>query len=101
MEKLGREKKFFIFAIFAFLYILILTFLFERRGLLDVLNSRKELLNLKREVEILKKDKERLEWEVRILKDNPKSIEDTARRELGFIYPDEIVVILDEKTMQK
>ena len=69
--------------------------------MLDVLNSRKELLNLKKEVEILKKEKERLEWEIKILKDNPKSIEEIARRELGLIYPEEIIVILDEKAMQK
>ncbi len=100
MEKLNRKKKFLIFMLGAFLYILILTFLFERRGLIDVLNSRKELLNLQKEVETLKEKKEKLEWEIRILKENPKSVEEMARKELGFVYPDEMIVFIDEKFLK-
>lgn len=97
MEKFDRKKKFLIFVVGAFLYILILVFLFERRGLIDVLNSRRELARLQKEVEILKEKKEKLEWEINILKENPKAVEEMARKDIGFIYPDEIIVLIDEK----
>lgn len=97
MEKFDRKKKFLIFVVGAFLYILILVFLFERRGLIDVLNSRRELTRLQKEIEVLKEEKKKLEWEINILKENPKAVEEMARKELGFIYPDEIIVLIDEK----
>lgn len=100
MEKLKGSKKFLIFILGAFIYILILTFLFERRGVIDVLNLKKELTKLEKEVETLRAKKERLEWEIKILKENPRAIEEMARKDLGFVYPDEMIVIIDEKYLK-
>lgn len=99
MEKFDRKKKFLIFVFGAFLYILILVFLFERRGLIDVLNSRRELTRLQKEVEVLKEKKGKLEWEIKILKENPEAVGEMARKDLGFVYPDEIIVLIDEKNL--
>lgn len=100
MEKLRGKKKFLIFIVGAFIYILILTFLFERRGVIDVLNLKNELTNLKKEVEILRERKERLQWEIKILKENPRAYEEMARKNLGLVYPDEMIVIIDEKYLK-
>lgn len=100
MEKLKGSKKFLIFIIGSFIYILILTFLFERRGVIDVLNLKKELTKLEKEVETLREKKERLQWEIKILKENPRAIEEMARKDLGFVYPDEMIVIIDEKYLK-
>ncbi|MGQ9619208.1 MAG: FtsB family cell division protein [Candidatus Aminicenantia bacterium] len=88
-------KKILVFVIASFLYIIALTFIFEKRGIIDVLTSKKELKSLKREVEILRERKERLEVEIKVLKENPGAIEGIARSELGLVYPEEVVVIID------
>ncbi len=100
MDRLKGKRKFFILLIGSFLYILILTFLFERRGLIDVLNSRKELSKIKKEVEVLREKKVRLEWEIKVLRENIISVEEMARKDLGLVYPDEIIVIIDEEYLR-
>jgi|YNPNPStandDraft_1061719.scaffolds.fasta_scaffold380411_1 cell division protein FtsB len=100
MDRLKGKRKFFILLIGSFLYILILTFLFERRGLIDVLNSRKELSKIQKEVEVLREKKVRLEWEIKVLRENIISVEEMARKDLGLVYPDEIIVIIDEEYLR-
>ncbi len=100
MDRFKGKRKFLILLIGSFLYILVLTFLFERRGLIDVLNSRKELSRIQKEVEVLREKKVRLEWEIKVLRENKMSIEEMARKDLGLVYPDEIIVIIDEEYLK-
>lgn len=100
MDRLKGKRKFLILLIGSFLYILILTFLFERRGLIDVLNSRRELSKIQREVEVLREKRTKLEWEIKVLKENIMSVEEMARKDLGFVYPHEIIVIIDEEYLR-
>lgn len=100
MDRLKGKRKFLVLLIGSFLYILILTFLFERRGLIDVLNSRKELSKIQKEVEILREKKVRLEWEIKMLRENTMSVEEMARKYLGFVYPHEIIVVIDEEYLR-
>lgn len=100
MDRLKGKRKFLVLLIGSFLYILILTFLFERRGLIEVLNSRRELSKIQKEVEILREKKVRLEWEIKILRENTMSVEEMARKYLGFVYPHEIIVVIDEEYLR-
>ncbi len=100
MDRFKGKRKFLILLIGSFLYILVLTFLFERRGLIDVLNSRRELSRIQKEVEVLREMKVRLEWEIKVLRENKMSIEEMARKDLGLVYPDEIIVIIDEEYLK-
>ncbi len=93
---MDKRRKITIIILGTVIYILLLAILIEKRGIIDVLSLKKELSNLKQEVEVLKERKDRLEWEIKVLRENPRAVEDIARKELGFKYPEEIIIIIDE-----
>jgi len=62
-----------------------------------VYQSEKESLDsLKLEVEKLKADRERLAKEILRLRNDPKALEELIHRELGYVYPDEYMLIIPE-----
>lgn len=64
------------------------------RGLVAMMRARKAYDELAVSVATAKAENARLREEVRRLREDPKAIEDIARRELGFIRPGEKVFIV-------
>jgi len=54
---------------------------------------------MKTELEVLKAERERLAKEILRLRNDPKALEELVHRELGYVYPDEFMLIIpgDEK----
>lgn len=77
-----------------FIFILILTFFFGDRGILDVVRARRTIERLKGEIEALEREKAALSEEVRQLQENPLSLEKQAREKLWLMKPNEKVVVI-------
>ena len=64
------------------------------RGLLAMMQARREYSELATSLAQAKLENARLREEARRLRDDPKAIEEIARRDLGFIRPGEKVFII-------
>ncbi len=60
-----------------------------------------QLEQLKYEVEELKLERERLAKEVLRFRDDPHALEELVHRELGYVHPDEYMVIMPEQSAGK
>lgn len=76
--------------------VLIVDGLVGDRGLLAVMQARRERDALAGALERLRRENDRLREEARRLKEDPEAIEEIARRELGLIRPGEKVFILKD-----
>lgn len=56
---------------------------------------------LRQELKELLADRERLAEEVLRLRDDPDALEELVHRELGYVYPDEIMLIMPEQLDQE
>lgn len=56
---------------------------------------------LRGELEVQKAERERLAKEVLRLRDDPDALEEMVHRELGYVYPDEIIVMMPEGGIEK
>lgn len=87
----GKEKV--VCAAFALgLIALLVPLVFMRWGLLDLRERRKELAELQTVSRTIVRENRELEVEIRRLKSDPVYLEYVARRELGMVADDEIVV---------
>jgi len=68
--------------------------IFSDHGYLVYQQEALELQQLKAEVSDLKVERERLAKEVLRFRDDPQALEELIHRELGYVYPDEYMVIL-------
>jgi cell division protein FtsB len=66
------------------------------RGFLAILRARRQYDELSAAIERQKNDNVRLREEARRLREDPRAIEELARRELGLIRPGEKVFILKD-----
>jgi len=70
--------------------------IFSDHGYLVYQQESLELQQLKAEVSDLKVERERLAKEVLRFRDDPQALEELIHRELGYVYPDEYMVILPD-----
>ncbi|MCX6553239.1 MAG: septum formation initiator family protein [Acidobacteria bacterium] len=70
---------------------------FGDRGLVQVIEARRELASLERDVARLRDQNRALQRDVQRLTDDPSAIEELARRDLGLIRPGEVVFILRDR----
>jgi cell division protein FtsB len=70
--------------------------LFGERGLLAMLRARQEYEQLAATLARQRAENARLREDVRRLNDDPRAIEEVARRELGLIRPGEKVFIIKD-----
>jgi len=65
--------------------------------------EKAQLEAMKAEIESLRAERERLAKEILRLRNDPKALEELVHRELGYVYPDEYMVIMPEdgKTGEK
>ena len=71
--------------------------IFSDHGYLVYQSEKVELETLKAELSTLKADRERLAKEILRLRNDPKALEELIHRELGYVYPDEYMIIMPEK----
>lgn len=71
---------------------LLVPLVFMQWGLLDLKERRKELADRQELNRTIAQENRRLEMEIRRLKNDPAYLEHIARRELGMVAEDEIVV---------
>jgi cell division protein FtsB len=81
-------------AVVAFLlFVLLVTTVFGKKGLLEIARVRRSYTELEREIGRLKEYKARLEKEIAALESNPGAVEREAREKLWLMRPDEKVVL--------
>ena len=63
-------------------------------GYLVVRREQAELQQLRQELRALKQQREKLAHEILRLRNNPKALEELVHRELGYLHPDEFMLIV-------
>jgi len=74
--------------------VLVVNALTGERGLVETMRAKQQYQDLADSIRNLRKENVELREQARKLKEDPKTIEDLARMELGFIKPDEILFII-------
>ena len=74
--------------------MVLLDALFGERGLVEMMKKRDESKALALQVTTLREQNERLVEEIQKLRDDPATIEDLAKRDLGMIKPGEKLFII-------
>ena len=64
------------------------------RGYIETMRAKQQYQDLVDSIRDLREENVELREQARKLKEDPKTIEDLARMELGFIKPDEILFII-------
>ena len=70
--------------------------IFSDYGYLVYQKEALQLQQLKAEVSALKVERERLAKEVLRFRDDPRALEELVHRELGYVHPDEYMVIMPD-----
>jgi len=68
--------------------------IFSDHGYLVYRSEQAELQQLKAEIEVLKLKRKKLGAEILRLRNDPKALEELVHRELGYVHPDEYMLIL-------
>jgi len=74
--------------------------LFSDHGYLVYRHEKQQLELMKVEITEMRQQREKLAREVLRLRNDPKALEELAHRELGYVYPDEYIVIMPEKEVR-
>lgn len=91
----------FLLIIALIIFILVLTFFFGDSGILEIIKTRKQIEELKENVNRLEKEKEKLTAEIEELKNNPMALEKRAREELWLMKKNEKVVVIVRDNKKK
>ena len=75
--------------------------IFSDHGCLVYRQDAEQLQQLESEVEALKAGRERLAQEVLRLRNDPDALEELIHRELGYVHPDEYMLIIPEHGKQE
>jgi cell division protein FtsB len=70
---------------------------FGDRGILNLMSKRRQVDELRTEIEALRAENARLASEISALRTSPRAIEQRAREELGLARPDELVFLIREE----
>ena len=74
-----------------FFLLVITVAIFHKGGILTVHEFKNELIKFEASNEILKKENEKLRFEIKALKFDPLAIETLAREKLGMVHEREII----------
>jgi len=74
---------------------------FSDHGYLVYRKEQQGLSDLQAEVVKLRQQREKLAREILRLRHDPKALEELVHRELGYVHPDEYMLILPKKMIQK
>lgn len=92
----GLRRKAFVLGTVIALVALAVGSVFGDRGLLSLVEKRRQVEGLRVEIETLLAANTRLVREISDLRQDPRAIERLAREELGFAHPDETVFLIRE-----
>jgi cell division protein FtsB len=93
----GLRRKAFVLGTVIALIALAVGSVFGDRGLLSLVEKRRQVESLRLEIEALRAENAALAGEIVALKQSPRSIERLAREELGLARPDETVFLIREE----
>ena len=79
------------------MFLMLLFIVFGENGLSDLSKIKKQKENLSRKNEEIKKENISFYREIERLKHDPKYVEDVARKELGVIGKDEVIIKVKPK----
>ncbi len=96
-----KSKRLVILAVI-FLFILILTFFFGDSGIIEIIKSKNRISELKKDIEILEKEKVLLQRDIEELEKSPMALEKRAREKLWLMKKNEkVIVIVNKKDKEK
>lgn len=90
----GRTRRFTRYALVAVTVVLLVDAVVGEKGLLALLQARKQFAAVERALEQSRDDNASLRTAARRLREDPTAIEALARKELGLIKPGEKVFIV-------
>jgi len=90
----GRTRRFTRYVLVAVTVVLLVDAVVGEKGLLALLQARKEFAAVERALEQSREDNASLRQAARRLREDPTAIEAVARKELGLIKPGEKVFIV-------
>jgi len=70
---------------------------FSDHGYLIYRQEQQQLRTLEDKISRMRQQREHLAKEILRLRNDPKALEELAHRELGYVYPDEYIVIMPDK----
>jgi len=73
----------------------------SEHGYLVYRAEQQQLQVLQSELETLKQQRETLAQDILRLRHDPKALEDLVHRDLGYLYPDEFMMIMPDKKTGK
>ena len=91
------RRKLLIYGFAFLLFVLFITSIFGKKGLVEIYRTRKTYAGLLQDIERLTKEKARLEKEIAELKKNPEAVDKQAREQLWLMPPDEKVIVKKKK----
>lgn len=77
-----------------FLFILLLTFFFGDRGIIEIIRTKKEIRALQESIVELETQKRLLSSDIQQLRDNPLALEREAREKLWLMKKNEKVIVI-------
>jgi len=83
-----------LLAVFLVLIILVLTFIFGDRGIVEVVRMNKRIAVIESSIRLLEQEKKNLQDELTQLQNDPRTIEQKAREKLWLMKKNEKVIVL-------
>ena len=81
--------------------LLFLDALVGEKGLVEIVKARQQYQALEQSLVRIKADNEQLQQDAKLLRTDPETIEDIARRELGLMRPGEKLFIVKDALPQR
>ena len=97
----GLRRKAFVLGTVIALVALAVGSVFGDRGLLSLVEKRRQVEELRAEIDTLRASNSRLVGEISDLQQSPRAIERLAREELGLAHPDETVFLIREDSRSR
>ena len=92
----GRGRRLLRHALVFITAVIIIDAIAGEKGLLALLQARREYSALERSLERARAENAQLRDMARLLREDPSAIEEQARRELGLIKPGEVLFIVKD-----
>jgi cell division protein FtsB len=83
------------------MFLMLLFIVFGENSLTDLYQLKIKKDNLSKKNDVLKKENLSLYREIERLKNDPEYVEDVARKELGVIGKDEVIIKVKKRKVQK
>ncbi|MSO61670.1 MAG: septum formation initiator family protein [Acidobacteria bacterium] len=92
----SRGRRLLRHGLIFFTFVIVVDAIAGEKGLLALLQARREYAALERSLERARTENADLREQVRRLREDPNAIEEQARRELGLIKPGEMVFFIKD-----